>query len=204
MKVNCCYRCISTGEVIHTLFDTDTRLMDIMPASFFDTTTIPIADYNPASYVGRKDDWAAECEACLLHNNERAMCIEVGAVGYYILQWNGLLRLVKSPMDDKDEGFFIGSPYPGKFKYIGYRPTRMLQYRSSSGIYRLTYDTEEGTVVTSEGILMPEFDVSGLSEIDYNYTGYKEMLANGYFAVVYRNNTPVFLARDGNRLVELS
>lgn len=200
MKIHCCYRVIPNGEVIHTFIDDVTKVVDLMPESFMNTQDLELAEYNSYAYNGREDDWAAMCEAILLSNKDYAFVVESGTIGYFVLQWDGFWRFLETPMDEKDKGRWSIKPFPGNFTYIGYRPTRLLQYRSCSGIFRLTYDKVDNTVLTNDGILVPAFDVSSLSPIDYNYAGYKEAVSKKHYAVVYRDGHPIFLRRNGNSL----
>jgi hypothetical protein len=173
-----------------------------MPASFFDTSVLGLYPYDSSRYREKTIDWRAMCEAVLLSNKDYAMAIEFNTSGYYVLQFDGYFRFLRSPMDTSDRGHDIIKPSSGNFTFIGYRRTKLKQYRSCPGIYRLTYDKTNGTIVTTDGILIPEFDIDSLSGIDYSYAGYKDMLQNGAYAVVYQGQHPVFLDRTfDNKLV---
>ena len=202
MKIFCCYRLIPNGEVIHTKIDSETHKAELMPSAYLDTTQLDIAEYCETSYVGNETDWAAMCEAILLSNKDFTLVFESGTIGYFVVQWDGYFRFLETPMDEREKGAFSIAPQSGNFTFIGYRPTKLRQFRSCSGIYRLTYDKTNGTIVTNDGVLTPTFDVNSLSQIDYHYAGYKEMLANGAYAVVYLNGSPVFLDKtDDDKLV---
>lgn len=204
MKICCCYRCIPNGEVIHTYVDSDTHMADLMPISFLDTRDLELAEYAPAQYVDRDVNWMAMCEAILLSNKDYALVIESGTIGYFVLCWDGYWKFMETPMDEREKGRQSVIPQPGNFTYIGYRRTKLIQFRSCQGIYRLTYDRTNNTIVTNDGILTPMFNVSELSNIDYHYAGYKDMLNNGAYAVVYLNGQPKFLRKtDDDKLVIL-
>ncbi len=200
MKIYCCYRVIPNGEAIHTFIDDETKMAELMPTAFLDTKELELAEYNASAYNGRDDNWAAMCEAILLSNKDYAFVIESGGIGYFVLQWDGFWRFLETPMDEQEKGRWSIRPYPGNFTYIGFRPTKVIQLRSCSGIYRLAYDKTNNTIITNDGIFTPSFDVSSLSPISYNYAGYKDMVTKGHYAVVYRDGLPVFLRRNGNRL----
>lgn len=202
MNIACCYRCVPGGEVIHTYIDSESGICQYMPETFYDTKNLPLAIYNPASYNGLDVDWMAMCEALLLCNDDNCLVIET-TIGYKVLQWNGWWAFVDSTFDTMERGKCIVRPNPNNFTYIGYRPTKLIQFRACRGIYRLTYDLVNKNIVTNEGIFTPAFDVDSLSEIDFHYAGYKDTVNNNYFAVVYRNNEPVFLERVGSQLVEV-
>lgn len=204
MKISCCYRCIPNGEVIHTYIDSETHMADLMPISLLDTRDLELAEYAPAQYVDRDINWMAMCEAILLSNKDYALVLESGTIGYFVLCWDGYWKFMETPMDEREKGRQSVIPQPGNFTYIGYRRTKLIQFRSCPGIYRLTYDRTNNTIVTNDGILTPMFNVSELSNIDYHYAGYKEMLNNGAYAVVYLNGQPKFLRKtDDDKLVIL-
>lgn len=204
MKISCCYRCIPNGEVIHTTIDSETKIAGLMPASFLNTRDLELPEYAAGVYNGNDTNWMAMCEATLLSNKDYALVVESGTIGYYALQWDGYWRFLESPMDIKDKGRFSITPQPGNFAYLGYRRTKLKQYRSCSGIYRLTYDKVDNTFITDDGILTPDFDIGILSGIDYHYAGYKDMISEDAYAVVYIDSKPKLLGKTiDNKLVIL-
>ena len=185
MLVECCYRLIPKGEVIHTKLDPDKREIFGMPDGFMNIKDIYLPIYNTVNYMGKDGDLAPMCEAVLLSRDEFAVVIEDNAIGFFALEWNGFLRFLETPTDMLERGHDSYIPHPNLFKEIGYRVTRMTQYRSSSGIYRMTASEDGSKVYTDDGVLTPLFDVNQLSEISYNYKGYKDCVANGHYGVVY-------------------
>ena len=204
MKINCCYRCTPTGEAIHTYIDSKTFVADLIPKSFYNPEMLELPEYSPYNYTDKKEDWAAMCEAILLSNDKFAIVVEDNTIGYLVLQFDGWYRFLESPMDEQDKGRFLIKPNTGNFKTVGYRRTKLIQFRSCSGVYRLTLDTTNNTFITNDGILTPEFNIDDLSSIDYNYLGYKEMIKRNVYAIVYHNGLPMYLRKtDDNRLVVL-
>lgn len=202
MKAKCCYRLIPNGEVIHSLFDTDTQIVDFMPPNFLDTQNLEPGIYNPAMYAGNETAFDAMCEAILLSNDDYAFVLEYSTIGYFITQWDGFWRYLETPLDWHDKGRDLIMPCPINFTFIGYRRTTLRQYRACSGIFRLVLDKRNDLIPTNDGYLTPEFDITTLSKIDFKYAGYKDMVATGGYAVVYVDGKPVILDLvDKHRLV---
>jgi hypothetical protein len=202
MEIQCCYRLIPDGEVIHTLYNTETGEVYGLPDNYLDAKHLDFSEYSTVDYIGKTTDYEAMCEAVLLASRDHAFCVETAGMGYHVLQWNGFWKLLYSPMDEEDNGEFLDRPQQGNYTYIGYRMTKLKQYRSCQGIYRLTLELPTGKIITNDGILTPEFDVRSLDKIDFHYTGYKDMVEAGAYAVVYQSGSPVFLDRTiDNKLV---
>lgn len=201
MEINCCYRLIPSGEVIHSYYDTESKKIIGMPESFIDSTLLELPEYNWINYHGVKVNFDLMCEAILLSNNEFAIVVEANCLGYYVLQWDGYWRFMENPTDKKIKGHDSFIPHSAVFKPIGYRRTVPRQFRSLQTLYRLTATKDGSQIYTQDGILIPEFDVNALSPLSYNYQGYKDMLSTNYYAVVYLDGVPRFLEKRLDRLI---
>ena len=211
MLVNCCYRLIVQGEVIHSTYDSNTCEIFGMPKEFFDAERMQLGDISGSLYKEppKMDDssltgYAAMCEAMLLSDEKYAIVVEFCNQGYYIVEWDGTLRFKVAPTDMQDISRLVNKPDRGLYRAIGYRNTKARQLRASQGIYRLTYCEKDNTIHTNDGIIIPDFDVSTLSPIDHNYKGYKDMVANTNYAVVYIEGEPVFCYLTSNNILKLS
>lgn len=203
MRVKCCYRLIPNGEVIHSEFDTDTIAVDGMPKEFLDVSKLYIPEYNISAYIGVETMFDAMCEAVLLSRDDFAFVLECCNLGYYVLEWSGFWRFLESPLDMKDKGHDSIIPHSDCFKPVGYRVTKNIQLRSCGGIYRLTASRDGKSIITNDGILIPDFDINSLDKLDFNYKGYKDAAIKGYYGVVYINGNPVNVIKDNNRLLLL-
>ena len=195
MKVNCCYRLTPSSEVIHSFYDTDSGLVDGMPIEFLDTRFLKVPEYSVACYRGLNVQFDSMAESILLSSTTYAFVLEVNGLTYSVLQWDGVWRSLKSATDDEDNFCMGPIPHPELFKVVGYRPTKLRQYRTCPGIYRLCVSKYTKRAHTQDGILECEFDVDALGELDYRYAGYKDAVNLGYFAVVYLGGTPTFLEK---------
>lgn len=193
MKVNCCYRLIPDGEVIHSLFDTETGLVDGLPIEFVDTRYLPVPEYSPSLYRGLNTQFDVMTESILLSNISYALVLEVNGLAYRVLQWDGVWRTLKSATDDSDIFNMGPVPHPELYRAVGYRRTQLRQYRACPGLYRLVASKYDNTVYTQDGVLTCEFDINSLSGLDYHYAGYKDSVNLGYYAVVYQDGEPRFV-----------
>ena len=200
MNVKCCYRLTYYGEVIHDEMDSDTHEIPSMPKHFFDTTQLDLPVYNAVSYFGADVLFDQACEAILLSNKDFAIVIECNNLGYYAYQWDGTRVFLESPMDMDPRFADSLIPTTAGFKSIGYRVTKPIQVRSLDGIFRLTVSADGKYAYTNDGVLDVEFDVNTLSPISYKYEGYKDAVQSGAYGVVYVDEKPVLVYRDGNKL----
>lgn len=202
MLAHCCYRLIKNGEVIHSKLDSSKQTIIGMPDGYMHVDLMNICEYNPFSYVDKEIDFPTMCESILLSNSEHAVVIEVDCIGYRVLCWDGTLKFMHSATDTRDSSVDSYLPHPELFKSIGYRVTKAVQYRASSGVYRMTASKDNSKIYTNEGIFIPEFDISELSTPSYNYKGYKECVEKGYFGVVYYGDEHRFVdVADNNKLI---
>lgn len=201
MKVNCCYRLIPDGEVIHSFFDTDTGLVEGLPVEFVDTRYLPVPEYSRSLYRGLNVQFDVMTESILLSNPSYALVLEVNGLAYRVLQWDGVWRTLKSATDDSDVFNIAAVPHPELYKPIGYRKTQLRQYRTCPGLYRLVASKYENVVYTQDGMLICDFDINTLSSLDYHYAGYKDAVNANYYAVVYQDDKPRFVELSSdNRL----
>lgn len=210
MLVNCCYRLMAGGEVIHSLYDSDKKVILDMPEDYYKAEWLGLVDMTMIHYKNglKLDDtsltgYAAMCEAMLLSDKQYAIVVEFLDQGYYILEWNGTIRWKVAPTDWEDKSRPTIKPTTGNYISIGFRNTRARQLRSSCGVYKLVYNKATGLIHTNDGILTPGFDVSILSKIDYNYKGYKNMISKGYYAVVYIDGMPFFCEKTPDNILKL-
>lgn len=202
MKVKCCYRLIPNGEVIHTEYDSDTGVVEGLPEIWLQSSCLELPEYSRNNYINCTARFDEMCETVLLSESSYAIVVENNNIGYYIIQFDGVKRFVRSVTDAKESTSDSYVPNSGEFSSIGFRRTKQRQVRSSGGVYRLTYCERDGMVYTNDGLLKPEFDVTRLGKVDYHYAGYKEMIARDRYAVVYIDGLPVFLTKtDNNTLV---
>lgn len=205
MLIECCYRLIPHGEVIHTKYD-DTRQEIIgFPKSFFDITfhQLPYYDYLPYHESDRELD--KYVEAMLLSNDDNAIAIEYQNQSCLVQTFKGLCAYVVDGMEYNLNSFnWANSLKPNTENYIGvgFRPTKVMQKRFADKVYYLTLNKSTGLFHTNDGILTPEFDVATLSPVSYNFAGYKDCVLNGHYAVVYQNGLPIFLDKTcDNKLI---
>lgn len=202
MNIACCYRLIPNGEVIHADYDSDSYKVNGMPDSWFQIGLLELPEYSRNSYLNCDARFDEMCETILLSNPNYALVVENNNVGYYVLQFDGVKKFVRSVTDYKESSSDCYIPNRDNYKAAGYRRTKQRQIRASDGIYRLTLDILSRKFVTDDGVLTPEFDINSLGQIDFHYAGYKDMIANGSYAVVYVNGQPVFLDKTvDNKLV---
>lgn len=185
MLVNCCYRLVRYGEVIHSYFDTIAQVVIDMPTEFIPTKYLYVPVCNEVLYPRDDSNFDAMCEAVLLSNDEYAFVYEMNNRGYYALEWNGCLRFLEAPTDMRDRSHESYLPHPEYYKCIGFRTTRVRQYRSNPGIYRLVSNKDGTKIYTNDGVLTPQFNVNELSPVSFNYKGYKDCVAQGHYGVVY-------------------
>lgn len=193
MQVDCCYRLIPNGEVIHGKYDTIEQTIAGMPSEWFTPYLLELPEYSLRNYDNCKSEFDKMCETVLLSNDAFALVVEDNNIGYYILQFDGTKRFVSSSIDKRESTSDCYIPGHELYKSVGFRRTRPIQLRSLSGIYRLVMNKRTGLFYTDDGVLEPNFDVSKLCQVDYHYAGYKDMIANNHYAVVYIDNAPVFL-----------
>lgn len=202
MKVHCCYRLIPKGEVIHTMYDDDTGVVEGLPKDWLDIRDMWLPEYSRRNYYDCKYEFDKMCETVLLSNDAYAFVIENNNVGYYILQFDGIRRFVRSSISTEDSTNACVIPGSENYASIGFRCTRQRQVRASAGIYRLTLNLSNGLIYTNDGVLIPTFDINELHGVSRTYEGYKDMVYAGNYAVVYRNYNPVQLAKThDNKLV---
>ena len=204
MDIKCCYRLIPDGEVIHSIYDTESRTISGLPIDWFNPMLLELSEYSERSYYDVKSDFSAMCESMLLSNREFALVVENNNIGYYILEWGGLKRFLEAPTDTKDSSSGCSIPLQDNYQAIGFRTTKLTQLRACSGIYRLVMNKYTKLVHTNQGVLTPEFDVTRISQLDYHYAGYKDAVMTGHDGVVYIDGNPTFVdIVDGNKLVTL-
>lgn len=202
MEIACCYRLRPNGEVIHSVYDPGNQSVAGLPEKWFDVKLLLLPEYSLNSYINCKARFNEACETILLSNKDFALVIEDNNIGYYILQFDGTKRFLMSATDGKESTTDCYIPNHELFKSVGYRRTRQIQVRSSSGVYRLVMEKSTGLFYTADGVLQPTFDVNRLGPLDYHYAGYKQMIANGAYAVIYFDGIPTFLEKTvDNKLV---
>lgn len=193
MLIKCCYRLIPEGEVIHSVYDSEKEEIIGMPLDWFNVKSMSLPVYSPRAYINAKGNYDEMCESILLSNKEFALVIENNAIGYYILDWGGLKRFLDAPTDTRDSSSGCVIPLQDNYVAIGYRVTKLRQLRACSGVYRLTMNKHTNLIHTNDGVLIPDFDVSELSPLDYHYAGYKDAVNGNHYAVVYLNSQPTFV-----------
>lgn len=201
MEIRCCYRLIPNGEVIHTVYDTEKMVIVGMPAMWLTTACMELPEYSMNSYINCDARFDEMCETVLLSNDAFALVVENNNIGYYVLQFDGVKRFIRSVTDGRESVSDSYIPNSGLFSSIGFRRTKQRQIRSSGGVYRLTYCKEDGMIYTNDGLLKPGFDVNSLSKVDYHYAGYKDMIAADKYAVVYIGGSPVFLNKTVDNIL---
>lgn len=202
MEVHCCYRLIPKGEVIHTMYDDDTGVVSGLPADWLDIGNLCLPDYSRRNYNQCKYEFDKMCETVLLSNDAYAFVIENNNIGYYVLQFDGIKRFVRSSISTEDSTTACVIPGSENYASIGFRCTKQRQVRASAGVYRLTLSLNTGLVHTNDGVLTPMFDINELCEVSRKYEGYKDMVYAGGYAVVYKDGKPIQLARThDNKLI---
>lgn len=202
MLIKCCYRLIPEGEIIHTEYDSEKEEIVGLPLDWFNVKSMLLPVYSPRAYVNARGNFDEMCESILLSNKEFALVVENNAIGYYVVDWNGLKRFLDSPTDMRDSSSGCIIPLQENYKAVGFRVTQLRQLRACSGVYRLTMNKHTNLIHTNCGVLVPEFDVSEISPLDYHYAGYKDAVFGNHFAVVYLNGQPTFVDLSGeDRLI---
>lgn len=205
MLVECCYRLIPHGEVIHTKYDDESMEMIGLPKEFFDIKVHELPKYDTAVYREYKRDLDKYVEAMLLSHEDNAIAVDYQNQSCLVQTFKGYCNYIYDGMEYSREDFRWAESYiPNKdnFVGVGFRPTKMLQKRFADKVYYLTYNKATGLFHTNDGLLIPEFDVSSLSDMSYNYAGYKDCVLKGHYAVVYQGGQPVFLDKTpDNKLI---
>lgn len=201
MLVQCCYRLIRRGEVIHSVYDTDKREIIGLPQNWFQNKWLGLPEYSSRNYINSNIRHDQMCETMLLSNDDYALVVEDNNIGYYIYQFDGWKKFLTGTDDTRDSYCECYAPNTMHYVPIGFRRTQQTQLRTSAGIYLLTFGAQDRKVHTNEGVLEPQFDILSLERVDFHYRGYKEIVAAGYFAVVYSNGEPQFVQRVDNNLI---
>lgn len=201
MRIKCCYRLIPNGEVIHTEYDTDSEKIIGLPEKWLQTVCLELPDYSVNNYINCKARFDEMCETVLLSDDAYAIVVEDNNIGYYVLQFNGVKKFVRSVTDNRESSSDSYIPNSGLFESVGFRRTRQRQVRSCGGIYRLTLCKDDGLFYTNDGVLRPGFQVDRLGKVDYHYRGYKEMIALDAYAVVYVDEKPMWLTKTDDNIL---
>lgn len=197
MKVACCYRLIPHGEVMHSKYDTDTLTVEGLPKDWYDVSILDLPEYSSVHYHDCKSRFDEMVETVLMSDSNYALVIECCNFGYYVLDFAGNVRFLKSSIEQNQH--FSTGPAPDTTPYVavGYRRTKQRQLRNCDGVFRLVMDVRTGCVITADGVLKLGVERNRLSKPDYHYAGYKKMMSNDLdYAVVYIDDEPVFLAMD--------
>ena len=205
MLVEACYRLTYHGEVIHAKYDTSAMKIIGMPEDFYDVKDFGLTGYDFSHYQGTQRDFDAYVEFILLSQDENAIVIEFVNQGAFVFTFDGKYTCVRTGLEfglSTHEWSFCARPDIRNYRTIGFRVTKMLQLRAADKVYQLTYDIKNNVIHTNDGVLIPEFDVNSLDKIDPKYSGYKDCIAQGHYAVVYRGGSPVFLDKTpDNKLI---
>lgn len=205
MLIECCYRLIPHGEVIHTKYDDWKQEIIGLPKEFFDISVHELPVYDSDCYRHSDRELNRYVEAMLLSHEDNAIAIDYQNITCLVQTFNGHCAYIKDGMEYNLQNFVWANGYmpcTDNFVGVGFRPTRVLQKRFSDKVYYLTYDKKNNVFHTDDGLLRPEFDVSSLSPLSFNYAGYKDCVLNGHYAVVYQGGNPVFLDKTlDNRLI---
>lgn len=200
------YRCVPRGEIIHTTYDTVEQIVGYMPETVCDKTMLR-RDPEDAPYQLAKELNMPAVEETFLEYDLRCWCIYVYLGMYFIVCKKDGFTMAGYSLEEmyqKDEYLTAGMTTmlnEDNFKAIGYRLTRPLQCRYRTVVYSLTYDIVRNKVITNDGDLDIDLDVNTLSEQDPKCRGYKDMVRENAYALVYINGSPTLLYKDGNRLI---
>ena len=198
MRTKCCYRLIHKGEVIHTEYDSETRTVIGMPDDVYDFYYSKLPDMTPHFYIKNYEDLYTMCEIMLLADSSAFCVIETNGYTYNVFTFDGHVYSKKVMTEEPTSDYMHMQPTIGGYKAVGFRRTKLNQLRSCDGVYFLT--AKDGYAYTNDGIL--KIDVE-LGEVNKKYLGYKDMINNGSYAVVYSpDGSPIFLERQGDRLIE--
>lgn len=205
MKANCCYRLIPFGEVIHSKWDIFTKEVEGLPKEFMDTQLLNLEPYSPQCYLKDPEDadYASMCESILLANNDIAIVFEYGTIGYETLRWDGGWRFMRNAVDEKNDILDSYIPGTSHFKQIGFRPTKLIQYRACPTIFRMAMSVDGKYIYTNDGRLEVTFDTTKLEDIAHNFAGYKEAVEKGYYGVVYMDGGPRFINKTSDNKIIL-
>lgn len=201
MEVKCCFRLIPWGEVIHSIMDSNTKIIDDMPIDFIDTRNLNTSIYAESNYLNCETDFDKACESILLSNENHCLVIENNNMYYDVLCWNGDCKYMTAATDNTSKIQPAIIPNKGMYIPIGYRATKPIQYRSLDTIYRLTMSKDGSKIITNDGILKPEFDTSKITRLSKTYEGYKEAVNKGYYGVIYFNGEPRFVQKEKGSLI---
>lgn len=204
MEIKCCYRLIPHGEVIHSVYDSDVCVIRGMPDYWYEAVNLGLPEYSIRSYDNCNFEFDKMCETVLLSNERFALVVENNNIGYYIVQFDGTKRFLKSSIDTTESVSETLAPGQEWFKSVGFRRTKQLQVRSSNGVYRLVMGKRDKLFYTNDGVLKPGFDTEMLDAVDYHYKGYKDMIALNHYAVVYMGGEPVYLDKTFDGILKIA
>lgn len=204
LKPPVCYRFVPHGEPIHSYLDLRTRTIEGFPEYVFDPFNLVLPEeYVYKEYNDYKYPIENFAEAALLMDGNNCIAIDTNNYGYRVMDFNGTWFWVNRPDGEKEGFIYTEPPCTILFKFIGYRPSKVRQYRGFSSIFRLQYCPEENLVYTDEGLFELGMPYESIGAPSPTYAGYKDIVANSHFAVVYVDGNPVFLRRDGDRIIPI-
>ena len=200
MIYDCIYRLTSYGEICSGQYNEDTgEIIGLDKDILSFSTGISFSSLIPKSFEGESNTLAT-AEIYMYENKNARLgvnfiirCIPIFTADNKIVALTNdginVMRQVSSMTIDLS------------LKEVGYRPTKVRQLIAKPTPYRLIYSQSKDCFITQDGLLKPGFDVSKLGKISAQYFGYKELILNkDYYAVVYIDNNPVFLRKDGDTL----
>lgn len=201
MNISCCYRLIPKGEIIHSTYDTETCSIIGIPRLWFPDYELKLGGYDPSRYHDDSEDFGNACEVILTSNDNYAIVVESNKFGFYAYGFDGSRSFLTGPYDNYYDILEWHMPDCSKFEFIGYRRTQYRQYQYMPGLFRMTYYMYDGLIYTNDGALQPQFDILSLNTPRTDYAGYKTVMTDGHYGVVYQNNNPRFVQKIDNKLI---
>ena len=207
IKPAVCYRLVPHGEPIHTTIDIDPAVNFPIgfPEDIFDRRELFFTEkWVEAEYIRRPYNPKMYVEAVLLMKPRNCICIDTNNFGVRSYEFNGNSCWCEYPGSEERSMYRISPANTDRYEAIGYRPSKVMQYRGFKSVYRLQYDRETNEVVTNAGRFQLGISPDVLSSPSKDYAGYKTMIDNKKFAVVYLDDEPLYLDLVDGELVPSS
>ena len=200
MKIKCTYRLTKNGAPIKSLYDTDTGLIDGIPASSFQCYIE--GEWDSDLYYNTNHPYP-ECmlEAGLFYFGNAFLCVDWNLRGMFVFLTNGQIAYTDDIINKFDIAYEMEEPYiKGIFREVGYVVYQCEQLSFVSAVPALVYNEETGCIHINGKWYKVPYDSSIITG-SRGYDGYKTAVSEGYSAVIYINEIPYLISENNGELV---
>ncbi len=201
MKVRCLYRWSPFSEIISSRYDTETGLIDGVDANDFNVV-INSSMWKEGNYQGGEVISLATAEQYMMENRKCNFCVECDNLGFYCLMGTFIIFLYDDFISRTQALYEVTEKQlQCDYAYIGYRPTKVIQFSGSPVIDRLLYDKQNQCVITRDGRLKLSVGLGMIGPLNKNFIGYNKLVLDNLYAVMYdKEGAPIFLRKEDNYL----